>query len=194
MGFSRQEHGSGLPFPSPSKTIERKWSRSVVSDSVTPCTVAYQAPLSMELSRQEYWSGLPFPSPGDLPDPGIKPGAPVLQEDSLENCMLLLFSRSALSYSLLPYGLQHTRLTCPSPSPGACSNACQLSQWYHPNTLFSFISFSSHLQSFPTSGSFPMIWLFASEGQSIGAAASASVLPMNIQDLFPLEWTGLISL
>ena len=100
----------------------------VMSNSLQPQGLVRQALLSMGFPRQEYWNGLPFPPPGDLPDPGIKPGAPVLQEDSLENCMLLLFSRSALSYSLLPYGLQHTRLTCPSPSPGACSNACQLSQ------------------------------------------------------------------
>ena len=76
LGFSRQEHWSGLPFPSPMHESEKwKWSCSVVSDLATPWTAAYQAPRSMGFSRQEYWSGLPFPSPGDLPDPGIEPGS-----------------------------------------------------------------------------------------------------------------------
>ena len=90
-----------------------------------------------------------------------------------------------------PHGLQHTRLSCPSPSPGACSNSCPLSQWCHPTISSSLIPFSCH-QSFPASGSFLMSQPFTSGGQSIGALASASVLPMNIQDWFPLELTGLI--
>ena len=89
---------------------------------------------------------------------------------------------------------QHARLPCPSPSPRVCSNACPLSQWCHPTTSSSVISFSSCLQSFPASGSFPVSWLFPSGGQSIGASASASVLPMNIQGWFPLRLTDLISL
>ena len=92
------------------------------------------------------------------------------------------------------HGLQHTRLPCPSPTPRACSNSCPLSQWCHPTILSSIFPFSSCLQSFPASGSFPMSQFFASGGQSIGASPSASVLPMNIQDLFPLQLTGLISL
>ena len=103
-----------------------------------------------------------------------------------------LLSHSVLSDSLRPHGLQHARLPCPSPSPRACSNSCSLCCWCHLTISFSAIPFSSCLQSFPASGSFPMIWLFASNGQSIGA--SASVLPMNIQDWFPLGWTGWISL
>ena len=87
--------------------------------------------------------------------------------------------------------LQHSRLPCPSPTPRACSNLCPLSQWGHPTILSSVIPFSSCLQSFPPSGSFPMSQLFAAGVQSIGA--SASVLPMNIQDWFPLRLTGLIS-
>ena len=84
------------------------------------------------------------------------------------------------------HGLQHTRLPCPSPFTGACSNSCPLSQWCH-STIFSFVEhFSSCLQSFPLSGSFPVHQLFTSDGQSIGASASASVLPMNIQGWFPL--------
>ena len=90
------------------------------------------------------------------------------------------------------HGLQHTRPPCPSPSPGACSNSCLLSQWYHPTISSSVVPFSSCLQSFPASGSILMSWLFTSGGQNIGGSASASVLPMNIQDWFPLELTGLI--
>ena len=91
-----------------------------------------------------------------------------------------------------PNGLQHTRLPCPLPSPRACSNSCPSSRWCHPTISSSVISFSSCLQSFPASGSFPVSWLFTSGGQSIGA--SASLLPMNTQDWFPLGWTGWISL
>ena len=91
---------------------------------------------------------------------------------------------------------QHTRLLCPSPSPGACSNSCPSSWWCHPTISSSVVPFSSHLQSFPASGSFPMSQFFASGGQNIGAtaSASASVLPMNLQGWFPLGWTDLISL
>ena len=96
--------------------------------------------------------------------------------------------------SLRPHGLQHARLPCPSPTPEACSNSCPLSQWCHPTISSSLVSFSSRLQSFPTSRSFPVSQFFTSGGQSIGVSASASVLPMNIQDLFPLGWTGWISL
>ena len=83
---------------------------------------------------------------------------------------------------------------CPSPTPGVYSGSCPLSQWCHTTISSSVIPFSSHLQSFPASGSFPMSQFFASGGQSIGVSASASVLPMNIWDWFPLEWTGWISL
>ena len=101
------------------------------------------------------------------------------------------FSCSVVSHSLWPCGLQHTRLPCPS-SPRACSNSCPLSWWCHPTVSSSVIPFSSCLQSFPASESFPVSWLFASGGQSI--EASASVLPMNIQGWCPLGLTGLISL
>ena len=105
---------------------------------------------------------------------------------------MLLFSRSVVSNSLQPHGLQHARLSCPSPSPRVCSNSCPLSQWCHPTISTSVIPFSSCPQSFPASGPFLMSQLLGSGGQSIGASASASVLPMNIQDWFPLGWTGLI--
>ena len=104
------------------------------------------------------------------------------------------FSHSVMSDSLPPHGLQHARPPCPSPPSGAYSNSCPLSRWCHPTISSSVIPFSSCLQSFPVSGSFLMSWFFASGGQSIGASASASVLPMNIQDWFPLGWTGWSSL
>ena len=121
----------------------------------------------MGCSRQEYWSGVPLPSPS---------------------------SSSVMSNSLAPHGLQHARLPCPSPSPGACSNSYLLSQRCHPTILSSVIPFFSWLQSYPASVSFLMSQFFASDDQSIGVSASALVLPMNIQDLFPLGWTGWISL
>ena len=108
--------------------------------------------------------------------------------------LLLLFNCSYVSDSLQPYGLQDARLPRPSSSPRACSNSCLLSQWWHPTNSSSIIPFSSCLQSFPASGSFQMSQFFSSHGQSIGVSASTSVLPVNIQDLFPLGWTGLISL
>ena len=100
------------------------------------------------------------------------------------------FSYSVVSNSLQPHGLQHARLPYISPTPGAYSNSWPLSQWCHPTISSSVIPFSSCLQSFPASGSFPMSQSFASGGQSIGVSASASVLPVNIQDWFPLELTG----
>ena len=97
-------------------------------------------------------------------------------------------------FSLCDPKEQHTRLLCPSAAPGACSNSCPSSWWCHPTISSSVISFSSCLQSFPASGSFPMSQFFASGGQSIGTSASTSVLSINIQDWFPLGWTGWISL
>ena len=101
------------------------------------------------------------------------------------------FSLSVTSDSLWPHGLQHAR---PSPTLRAYSNSCPLSQWCHPTISSSVIPFSSHLQSFPASRSFQMSQFFTSGGQSIGVSASASVLPINIQDWFSLGWTGWISL
>ena len=104
------------------------------------------------------------------------------------------FSHSVMSDSLQLHGLKHARPPCPSPTPGVYSNSCPFSQWYHPTISSSVDPFSSHLQSFPASGSFQMDQLFSSSGQSIGVSASASVLPMNTQDWSPLGWTGWISL
>ena len=105
--------------------------------------------------------------------------------------MCILFTCSVVSNSLQPCRLQHVRLPCPSLSPRVCSNSCLLNQWWHPTISSSVIPFSSCLQSFPASGSFPMSRLFESGGQNIGA--SASVLPINIKDWFPLGLTGFIS-
>ena len=173
---------------------------------VTLWTVSCQAPQSVGFPRQEYWNGLPFPSPGDLPDPGIRLESltsPVLVggffttsatwEAPVNYISSVQFSCSVVSNSLQPHGLQHARLPCPSPTPKVCSNSCQSGQWCHP-TISSSILFSSCLQSFPASGSFLMSQFFTSGGQSIGVSASAPVLPMNIQDWFPLGWTGWISL
>ena len=109
------------------------------------------------------------------------------------------FTRSVVSNSLPPHGLEHVRhpkhvrLLCLSATLRACSNSCLSSRWYHPTISSSVFSFSSCLQSFPASGSFPVSQFFTSGGQSIGVSALASVLPMNIQDWFPLGLTGLIS-
>ena len=108
--------------------------------------------------------------------------------------LLLIFSCSVVSDSSQPHGLQHTRLPCPSPSPRVCSNSCPLDPWCHPIISFSVTPFSSCLQSFPAPGSFLTSQFFASDSQRTGASASTSVLPMNIQDWFPLRWTGWISL
>ena len=113
----------------------------------------------------------------------------------LEMCLLmvlLLFSHSVMFDSLQPHGLQYTRLPYPSPSPWVCSKSRPWSQWCHPTISSSVAPFSSC--PFPASGSFPVSWVFTSGGQNIRVSASASVLPMNIQGVFPLGWTGLISL
>ena len=119
--------------------------------------------------------------------PADLPGKPPQEHSSVQ------FSHSVMSNALRPYGLQHTRLPCPSPTPRVYSNSCPLSWWCHPTISSSVVPFSC-LQSFPASGSFPMSQFFASGGQSIRASSSASVFPMNIQGWFPLGWTGWISL
>ena len=104
------------------------------------------------------------------------------------------FIHSVVSNSLQPRGLQHARLPCLSPTPRVYSNSCPLSRWCHPTISSSVFPFSSYRQSFPAPGSFQMSQFFASGGQNIGVSASALVLPMNVQDCFPLAWTGRISL
>ena len=107
--------------------------------------------------------------------------------------LALCCSVTQLCPTLWPHGLQHTRLPCPSSSPGTCSNSCPSIWWCHPTISSSVIPFFC-LQSFSASRCFPMSQFFTSGGQSIGVSASASVLPMNTQDWFPLGWTGWISL
>ena len=104
------------------------------------------------------------------------------------------FSHSVVSDSLRPHESKHARPPCPSPTPGVYSNSCPSSRWCHPTISSSIVPFSSCLQSFPASGSFPISRFHACRGQSIGVSASASVLPMNTQDWSPLGWTGWISL
>ena len=104
------------------------------------------------------------------------------------------FSHSVVSDFLQPHESQHVRPPCPSPTPGVYSNPCPSRWWCHPATSSSVVPFSSCSQSLPASGSFPVSQLFAWGGQSIGVSASASVLPMNTQDWYPLGWTGWISL
>ena len=107
-----------------------------------------------------------------------------------ENLADVQFSRSVMSHSLQPHGLQHTRLPCPWPAPGACSNSCLLSQWCHPTISSFVIPFSSCLQSFLASGSFQMSQFFTSDGKNIGVSVSTSILPMNIQDI---DWLDLLA-
>ena len=99
-----------------------------------------------------------------------------------------------VSDSLQPHGLKKARLPCPSPTPRACTNSCPSNRSCHPTISSSVIPVSSFLQSFPATGSLPRSQFLASDGQSTGASASASVLPMNSQDWFPLGLSGLISL
>jgi len=116
----------------------------------------------------------------------------VLRNDALK--VSVQFSRSVMSDSLQPHGLQHARPPCPSPTSGVYSNSCSLSRWCHLTISSSVVPFSFHLQSFPASASFQMSQFFTSGGQSIGVSALVSVLPMNIQDWFPLGWIDGISL
>ena len=125
------------------------------------------------------WGALSWPVPGKQ-----------------KQCSVQFSSVQSLSrvWLFVTHGLQHTRLPCPSPTPRAHSNSCPLSRWCGPIISSSVVPFSSCLQSFPASGSFPRSQFFTSGGQSIGVSASTSVLPMNIQDWFPLGYTDWISL
>ena len=129
--------------------------------------------------------------------PGFHPQHCPLAAGWLGACQVtpsVQFSRSVVSNSLQPHELQHARPPCPSPTPGVHSNSCPSSRWCHPAISSSVFPFSSCPQSLPAAGSFLMSQLFAWGGQSIGVSALTSVLPVNIQDWFPLGWTGWISL
>ena len=153
-------------------------------------TVARQAPLSLGILQARILEWASMPSSRGL----------VTLKCRSDHITFLVkhtsgqFSPSVVSDSLWPLGLQQDRFPCPSPTPGACSNSCPSSRWYHPTISLSVVPFSSYLQSFPASGSSLMSQFFTSSGQSIVASVSASVLSMNIQDWFPLGWTGLISM
>ena len=126
---------------------------------------------------------------------GLQRGRGKRDEGSLcLNLILLSFSHSVMSNSLQPHRLQHSKLPCPAPSPGACWNSCALSPWCHPTISSSVVPFPSHLQSFPASGSFPVSWLFVPGSQSAEASALESVPPKNIEDSFPSRLTDWISL
>ena len=173
----------------------------------------------MEFSKQEYQNQLPFPSPGDLPNPGIESRCPVLPTDSLLSALpeksvfhcsyttgmntvnsmvervVFVQSLSRVWLFVTPRTAAHqASLSFTISRVWVCSNSRPSSWWCHPTISSSVISFSSRLQPFPASGSFPMSQFFTSGGQSIRASTSASVLPMNIQDRFPLGLTCLISL
>ena len=132
--------------------------------------------------------------PGGLQSIGPQKSQTQLKRFSMRIYISVQFHLSVVSDAWQPHGLQYARPPCPSPTPRACSNSCPSSRWCHPIISSSVIPFSSRLQSFLASGSFPISQFFASGGQSIGVSASASVLPMNIQDWFPLGWTGWMSL
>ena len=114
--------------------------------------------------------------------------------DFIQHSSSVQFSCSVMSDSLRPHESQYARPPCPSPTPGVYSNPCPLSRWCRSTISSSVVPFSSRPQSFPASGSFQMIQLFSSGGQSIGVSASISVLPVNTQDWSPLGWTSWISL
>ena len=117
------------------------------------------------------------------------------RQNGLDRQWFRMFSSATQSWpTLRPCGLQHARLPCPSPTPGAYSNSCPLGQWSYPTISSSVVPISSWLQSFPASGSFPMSQLFASGGQSTRVSDSTSVLSKNIQDWFPLGLIGWIAL
>ena len=130
-------------------------------------------------------------SMGTSKDASWIPRGPILEWCAVQ---FIQFSRSVVSYSLRPHESQHAWPPCPSTTPRIYSNLCPSSQWCHPAISSSVVPFSSSPQSLPASGSFPMSQLFILGSQSIGASTSTSILPINIQDWFRLELTGLISL
>ena len=153
----------------------------------TPCTATCQTPcpsLSPEFAQTHV----------HCVDNAIQPSHPLLPPSPPALNLSQHLGYFQWVSSLHPHGPQHTRLSCPAPSPGVCSNACPWSQWRHPPISSSVGLFSSFPQSVPESGSFSMSQLLTSRGQSTGASASASVFPANIQGWFPLGWTGWISL
>ena len=168
MGYYQVEAwGVLIQLDVSSYTLPRTWKEHGLSSPVTP-------------KERDTWNK-PKPHLQSVVNPSFPP-------------MSLLFRHHIMSNPLWPHGLQHTRLPCPSPSPGVCLSSCPLNRWCHPTISSSVTLFSFCLQSFLASGSFPMSQVFASGDQSIGASASAWVLPKSIRGWFPLKLTGLISL
>ena len=163
-----------------------------VSASVLPMNIQYWFPLGWTgwISLHEVKGTLNSSAVSFLYVPTLTSIHDYCKTKALTQFSSVQFSHSVVSISLRPHGLQHARPPCPSPTPRVYSNSCPLSQWCHPTISSSVIPFSSCLQSFPASGSFQMSQFFASGGQRIGVSASTSVFPMNIQDWFPLGWTG----
>ena len=187
--ISAQLWGLGSPTPSSILSVLWLWRLVILtSESQLPLTGSGLACPSIS-PRQLFKSSQGKSNSGPCCAP-LSRGSPPRQ---FSNHLSVQFNHSVGSSSLWPHGLQHARPPCPSPTLGAYSNSAPSSRWCHPTTSSSVVLFS-HLQSFPASGSFPMSQFFASGGQSIGVSASASVLPVNIQDWFPLGWTGWIFL
>ena len=203
MGFSRQEYWSGLSFPSPVDHVLSELSTVTRLSCVALHSMAHSF---MELDKAVvhviHWlvfcdCGLHYVYP--LMDKDKRLMEASWWETDCGGNWVLFWCAGPCSFQFSPvqllsrvWLLQHTRLPYPSSTPGACSNSCPSSRWCHPTILSSVIPFSSYLQFFPASGSFPVSQFFASGGQSIGALASGSVFPVNIQDWFPLGLTGLI--
>ena len=154
------------------------------------CIISFSMPATKVIKNKLYFIKINFKLKTDI----IEFWSKVIFFFFLNGISLVQFSLSVVSDSLRLHGLQGTRPPCPLPTPRAYSNSSPSHLWCHPTISSFVVTFSSYLQSFPASGSFPMSQFFASGSQSIGVSASASVLPMNIQDWFPLEWTGWISL
>ena len=176
-----------MPNPSPTSHSSVQFSHSVASDSFQPHGLQHARPpcpsSTLAVFSSVKWSNW---------NKSFRLFT-ILEFVRIYNTLSSVQSLSCVPLFETP-GLQHARLPCPSPTPRVYSNSCPLSWWCHPTISSSVIPFSSCLQSFPASGSFPMHQFFSSSGQSIGVSASASVLPMNIQDWFLLGWTGWISL
>ena len=170
-----------------------QWTGSKLGKEYIKAVYCHLAYLTYMLSTSSVWNSSTWNSRLDEAQAGIK-----IAGRNIDNLRYadqsVQFSHSVVSDSLQPHGLQNARLPCPSPMPRAYSNSCPSRWWCHPTISSSVIPFSSYPQSFLASGSFPMSQFFASGGQSIGISASASVLQVNIQDWFPLGWTGWISL
>ena len=161
------------------KDKKRPQNPTATSEELGAKTGVWETIVHVPCTQHHLGVGKP-PKPSLQPDPWTHPFSSV---------QLL-----SLVWLFATHGLQHARLPCPSPTPRAYWNSCPLSRWCHPTISFSVSPFSSRLQSFPASGSFSVSQFFTLGGQSIGVSASASVLSMNIQDWFPLGWTGWIFL